>query len=213
MKNSLPPSAMLAEKIREITEICHTAWQKNLLDGWSGNASLRLENPEAILITASGSPKGSLDAADYIVMDLSGEILKGEKKPSSESFLHIGIYRKFPACKAVLHTHPVCLQAASLILASKDMNLENDFLNIDLYEVAIWRKKLFFAAAQEPGSRKLAIAAQNAIPESQSKDMPCAIWLKKHGLCALGKNLRDALCLTEEMEHLAKAQIACFSAR
>lgn len=195
--------------INELVNICHDAWQRNLLDGWSGNASIRIPEEDAVVITASGTPKNSLREDDFLLVSLNGDIISGVKKPSSEIEMHLGIYRTSNCCQAILHTHPTYLQAVEIILNGKGVIVEDDFLNISLYEAAMWRKRLIFAQAFQPGSIELARSVQNVLAKAIQTDlaMPCAVWLKNHGLCAIGDNPRDCLCITEELEHIAHAQI------
>ena len=107
------------------------------------------------------------------------------------------IYRSRPDCNAILHTHPRRLLALSLRLAGR----HEDFLRLPLFEADVWRAKLGFAPALPPGTTDLAEAVAEA---AQGKD---AVWMAGHGLCCLGRSLGDALCLAEELEHLAALQI------
>ena len=58
------------------------AGQKNLTPGVSGNLSARYG--ENILITTSGSANGYLKKDDFVVIDFAGNVIEGNKKPSSE---------------------------------------------------------------------------------------------------------------------------------
>ena len=39
------------------------------------------------------------------VVDLNGKIVEGKYKPSSDTATHLELYRAFPACGGVVHTH------------------------------------------------------------------------------------------------------------
>ena len=65
----------------------------------------------------------------------------------------------------------------------------------------MWRARLGFAPALPPGTKELADAVARA-----SLDHP-AVWMAGHGLCSTGATLAEALCLTEELEHLAAIQL------
>lgn len=198
--------------ISQLTRSCHAAWQKNLLSAFNGNASLRLANG-FILITASGSSKGSLTSLDFICLSPTAEIVWGIGQPSSESVLHLDLYAAFTEVRAILHTHPPKLQALALALKQDSCaKLLPDFLNMDIYEVKIWRKHLGLALAAEPGSPDVGKNAVNAVKQlnmnNEPINLPSAIWMQKHGLCALGKNSQSALGISEEMEHLADIQLS-----
>jgi methylthioribulose-1-phosphate dehydratase len=76
--------------------------------GWvpatAGNLSVRL-GPDRIAITRSGRHKGALTAADVMEVDAAGAAVEPGARPSYETPLHCGIYRRFPAAGAVLHGH------------------------------------------------------------------------------------------------------------
>ena len=75
--------------------------------GTSGNFSAVLNrDPLRLAITASGREKGSLSAADFLEIDSSAQVLRGEGQPSAETLLHLAVIRARGA-GAVLHTHSV----------------------------------------------------------------------------------------------------------
>ncbi len=78
--------------------------------GWvpatAGNFSVRLADG-AIAITRSGCHKGFLTTDDVIRVDASGAPIDAGAKPSYETLLHCGIYRRFPGAGAVLHGHSI----------------------------------------------------------------------------------------------------------
>lgn len=201
----------------EIISICKIAWEQGLLAGWSGNASMRVADcSDLVVITAAGTPKGRLSPQDCIVVHMSGEVAEGTGKPSSESLVHLACYEAVPQCKAILHTHPVYLQALGLMLqksiSNPDKGFEDSFLELGLFEAKMWRKRLLFAPALPPGGKALADAAGAALRNAGAVKQPSALWLRNHGLVAMGHNLSDALCLTEELEHLAQVQTICLGA-
>ncbi len=97
--------------------------------GWvpatSGNFSVRLLDG-TIAITVSGKHKGHLQADDIMLIDADARSLDG-KKPSAETALHTGIYRRFPDIYAVLHPHPL-----NAVLVSK---LFGDEIVLENYEL------------------------------------------------------------------------------
>ena len=78
--------------------------------GWvpatAGNLSVRLDGSR-VAITRSGFHKARMDAAALMVVDADGRPERPELKPSAETLLHCGIYRRFPGAGAVLHGHSV----------------------------------------------------------------------------------------------------------
>lgn len=86
-------------------------------NGWvanhDGNVSVRL-NGKRLLITPTAYSKRDVDDGSLIIVDLSGKLLEGKKKPFSELELHLAIYRTRPDVDAVLHAHPPYATAAGL---------------------------------------------------------------------------------------------------
>jgi len=84
--------------------------------GWvpatAGNLSVRLADG-GVAITRSGPHKGFLTAGDVIRVDLDGRPLREGDRPSAETGLHCGIYRRFAEAGAVLHGHSVACTVLS----------------------------------------------------------------------------------------------------
>jgi methylthioribulose-1-phosphate dehydratase len=78
--------------------------------GWvpatAGNISIRL-GPDEIAITRSGRHKGLMGPADVMAVDAAGAAREAGARPSYETLLHCGIYRRFPDAGAVLHGHSI----------------------------------------------------------------------------------------------------------
>ncbi|PZW43018.1 methylthioribulose-1-phosphate dehydratase [Humitalea rosea] len=78
--------------------------------GWvpatAGNFSMRL-GPDRIAVTRSGYHKGFLKPESLMVVDLAGQPENPALRPSAETGLHCGVYRRFPGTGAVLHGHSI----------------------------------------------------------------------------------------------------------
>ncbi len=87
----------------ELIEYGKLAGIKNFTPGYSGNMSARFE--DRILITSSGSANGYLSEEELVLMDFEGNLVEGEKKPSSEKMLHIEFYKQRPDINYIIHVH------------------------------------------------------------------------------------------------------------
>ena len=74
---------------------------KNFTPGYSGNISARYK--EGLLLTTSGSSNGYLEKKHIVYTDFEGKSLEKGKKPSSEKFLHIEIYKQRPDINFIIH--------------------------------------------------------------------------------------------------------------
>lgn len=58
-----------------------------------------------VVIKPSGVPYDGMTAADLVVVDLDGQVVEGRWRPSSDTPTHVELYRAFPSCGGVVHTH------------------------------------------------------------------------------------------------------------
>ena len=76
---------------------------KNFTPGYSGNFSARFE--DKILITSSCSSNGYLSEDELVLIDYNGNLVEGNKKPSSEKMLHVEFYKQRPDVNYIIHVH------------------------------------------------------------------------------------------------------------
>ena len=89
----------------EICEVCHLLYQRGYAVSNDGNVSLRV-GQEHILITPSGVGKGRMTPEMLVLCDLEGNVLEGDRYPSSESKMHLMVYREREDVMSVVHAHP-----------------------------------------------------------------------------------------------------------
>lgn len=70
-----------------------------------GNVSAIDRETNLVVIKPSGVPYEALSMDDLVVVSLDGEIVEGNKRPSSDTPTHLELYRRFTDIKAVVHTH------------------------------------------------------------------------------------------------------------
>jgi L-ribulose-5-phosphate 4-epimerase len=89
-------------------EVCalHAELPRNALVAWtSGNISARVPDEELMVIKASGVSYDDLDPDAIVVCDLSGDLVEGDLKPSTDAATHGVVYREMPDVGGVAHTH------------------------------------------------------------------------------------------------------------
>jgi L-ribulose-5-phosphate 4-epimerase len=97
---------MLLQAIREQLVTLNQALPENGLVTWtSGNVSIRDPETGLVAIKASGVQFPDLTTASIVVVDLEGNLLDGQFKPSSDTASHLYIYRHRPDVNGVVHTH------------------------------------------------------------------------------------------------------------
>lgn len=70
-----------------------------------GNVSAIDRSTCEVIIKPSGVPYETMGVEDLVMVDLEGKTLAGDYKPSSDLATHLTIYKHFPKCGAVVHTH------------------------------------------------------------------------------------------------------------
>jgi L-ribulose-5-phosphate 4-epimerase len=70
-----------------------------------GNASGIDRARGLVAIKPSGVAYAELTADDIVVLDLDGNVISGERRPSTDTPTHLVLYRAFEEIGAVVHTH------------------------------------------------------------------------------------------------------------
>ena len=58
-----------------------------------------------VVIKPSGVDYECMHAEDMVVVDLDGRTVEGKWKPSSDTATHVELYKAFPECGGIVHTH------------------------------------------------------------------------------------------------------------
>ena len=58
-----------------------------------------------VVIKPSGVDYEGMNAEDMVVVDLEGTVVEGKWKPSSDTATHLELYKAFPECGGIVHTH------------------------------------------------------------------------------------------------------------
>ena len=179
---------MLSKEIKKIIEYGKLCGEKNYTPGYSGNISARYK--DGMLITTSGSSNGYLSENEIVYTDFEGKSLEDGKKPSSEKFLHIEIYKKRPDINYIIHVHAPYL--SSFASAGKDLiapiMAENVFYfgGIPLADYAL------------PSTMEL---VENTVKFFDKFD---AVLMANHGFVVASKTIEDAYMKLELAESYAQ---------
>ncbi|MBM4274432.1 MAG: class II aldolase/adducin family protein [Deltaproteobacteria bacterium] len=176
----------------EIVRVCRLLHKKNYLAATDGNVSVRLK--DRVLVTPSGVHKGLMEADQIITVDLTGRMLEGEGRPTSEIRLHLLAYELRPDVGAVVHAH--LPYATACTLAGIDL------LEPILPEVVITLGGIPTAPYATPGSAEVPAAVREFIREYD------AILLSRHGAMTMGRDVMDAYNKMEKLEHTARVVLA-----
>lgn len=70
-----------------------------------GNVSGIDRESGLVVIKPSGVPYKGMSVEDMVVVDLDGNRVEGKWKPSSDTPTHVELYKAFPECGGIVHTH------------------------------------------------------------------------------------------------------------
>lgn len=177
----------------ELIEYGKLAGVKNFSPGFSGNLSARCGNK--ILITATGTANGYLSEDDFALIDFEGNIIGGNKKPSSEKMLHVEFYKQREDINYIFHVHSPYLTAFSAAGKALDKNI--------LAEIVYCFDYIPLAEYALPGSKEL---VENTSKFFKDFDV---VLMANHGVIVGGKDVKDAYLKLELCE--AYAQTVLFS--
>ena len=96
----------MLEALREEVWRLHLELPKNNLVAWtSGNVSARDPESGLVVIKPSGLKYSELRPENMVIVDLEGDMVEGNLKPSSDTASHLYIYRARPDVNGIVHTH------------------------------------------------------------------------------------------------------------
>ena len=164
--------------------------QGETIGTWGNISALDPERGE-VYITPSGMAYGTLTGADIVVLTREGEIIRGDRRPSVETELHLSVYRARPECRAVIHTHPVYSTAFSAM--GEDIPV---FLDEAAQTLGGTVRTARYAL---PGSHELAEACVEALG---TRAMACL--LRSHGAVCIGETMEKAFTVSAVLESAAR---------
>jgi len=188
----MPYNSKFEDQRKEVAYFMRRLYIQRLTTTSGGNVSFRV-NASIIAITPAATDKGRLKWKEVGLMELNGENLTPQLKPSMESDMHLDIYRKSATVNAIVHAHPII---ASTFTAS-GRKIETDLTaeaRAILGEPAIAPYALM-------GSKKLAKIVSNIARRYH------VILMENHGVLTVGSTLLQAFDRLEVLEMAAKMNI------
>lgn len=165
--------------------------------GTGGNLSSYIREDQVMLITPSGIPFNEIIIDDIVAMKVTGEVIHGVKRPSSEWRMHGILYEQREDIDCVIHAHTVYSTAMAILRQP---------LPASHYMIAVAGKNVRCADYASFGTEELANNAFEAMKDRK------AVLLANHGVLAGGTTLPDAFNVLEELEYCAKVHLIAASA-
>jgi L-fuculose-phosphate aldolase len=163
-------------------------FERRLISGWGGNISCRA-GKDHFLITGRAAPLAFLAAKDLVRVTAAGEPVQKDRRPSSETPMHMAVYAGTDA-QAIVHVHPPMVLAFSLTHESfMPLSFEEKYT---IGEVPI-------IAQDTPTVTR---------PEKVVEELKyhSVVIIKGHGTVAIGKTFQEAFLLTDLLEEAVHCQ-------
>lgn len=180
---------LMKEEREKIVEYGKKLIESGLTKGTGGNLSIYNREKQLMAISPSGIHYFQTKPEDVVVLNLKGEIVDGDKKPSSEREMHRIFYEKRDDIDAIIHTHTMYATTLSCLRWK---------LPAVHYILASAGKDIRCAEYATFGTDELADNAFKAMKDRK------AVLLANHGLLAGSNNLEDALSITEDIEYCSE---------
>ncbi|MFD9443009.1 class II aldolase/adducin family protein [Streptomyces sp. NPDC060006] len=183
----------LARAWDELVATARRTVAEGLVVGTSGNVSVRVG--DTVLVTPTGVPYDRLTPEDVCGVSLDGRQVLGPLVPTSETPMHLAVYRATDA-RAVVHTHAVHATAVSTLV---------DELPLVHYMAADLGGPVRVAPYATYGTEKL---AENMLGALRDRT---ACLLQNHGTLAHGATLAQAYDRTAQLEWMCRVWLTASS--
>lgn len=189
---------VLADLRRKVLEVAQELNRAQMAKATSGNVSARDPESGMIAITPSAVPYDRLKADDIVVISPAGEVVCSRYRPSSETPMHLSVYRARPDVNGIVHTHSVYAAVFSVL---------NKELPVVTVPMAVFGP-VKVVPFRLPGSQELADEVVRLLGTSGK-----SVLLQNHGTLCVGNTLEEALEYAVYTEEGAQIAYLCLLAQ
>jgi L-fuculose-phosphate aldolase len=177
------------ETKEQILWVAQEMLRSGLVEGTAGNLGARLPDGNAVL-TPSSLDYREMTLDDLVVTDLDGNLLEGERGPTTEKALHLSALRLHDEIDATMHCHAKFATMFAVTRQPIPAVIEEVvvFIGGDV-EVADYRTT---------GTDELADEVAKRVEDR------AAVLMANHGLFAVGKTPKDVLHIASLVERTAE---------
>jgi len=179
--------------VRKIVCDLHAELPRWELVVWTaGNVSQRLKSADLLVIKPSGVTYDELTPEKMVVTDLDGNLVDGDRLPSSDTAAHAYVYRNMPNVFGVVHTHSTYATAwaarAEPIPCVLTMMADEFGGDIPVGPFALI------------GDDSIGQGIVDTLKDSRSR----AVLMRNHGPFTIGKDAKDAVKAAVMVEEVAR---------
>jgi L-ribulose-5-phosphate 4-epimerase len=160
-----------------------------------------------VVIKPSGVDYDKMEIEDMVVVDLNGNVVEGNKKPSSDTPTHVELYKAFPKLGGITHTHSnfatMFAQACKKIPCLGTTHADHFYGSIPVTRILT---KEEVEKAYELNTGKIIV---DTFSRLDITNMP-AVLVAGHAPFAFGKNAGDSVKNALVLERVAEMAIGTF---
>jgi L-fuculose-phosphate aldolase len=173
----------------QICEIGKRVYEKGFVASNDGNISVRIED-DVFICTPTGVSKGFMSPEMLIKVDGKGNLLEGDRKPTSEIKMHLRVYEERPDIRSIVHVHPPFATAFAISGIPLDQ--------ATMPETIVTLGTIPIASYGTPSTEEIPNAISPYIHHHNG------VLLENHGALTWGETLEQAYFLMESLEFCAK---------
>lgn len=178
---------------KEIIEASLLILKAGFIIGTWGNMSTRIIGDELVAITPTGVEYDKLIPENIPIVDMEGNLIDGNMKPSIDLRLHLEIYKNRPDINAIIHTHSI--HCTAMAVARKPIPAAcEDLVQIVGGDVRVSPYRL-------PNADDFSAVILTGLENRQ------AVIMANHGLLSAGGHLKEAVKIAFVCEKAAHVTI------
>jgi L-ribulose-5-phosphate 4-epimerase len=181
---------MLLEQLRKIVWKCNLELPKNdLVKMTSGNVSGRDRETGLVVIKPSGFSYDEMMPEHMVVVDMCGQVVEGNLKPSVDTDTHLYVYQRRPDVFGMVHTHSTYASTFAVLGQS---------IPACLTTCAMLGGEIPLGGFAPIGGEAIGQEIIDKIGRAR------AIVMQNHGVFTIGSSPQEATKMAVEVEEIAK---------
>jgi L-ribulose-5-phosphate 4-epimerase len=165
-----------------------------------GNVSGIDRSEELVAIKASGVTYEEMTPEDIVIVDLDGNVMCGERRPSTDTPTHLALYRAFEEIGGIVHTHSTWATAWAQAQRAIPL-LGTTHADLSPYPIPVTRP-LTEDEVRSGYEASTATALIETVQEFGPLELPCAL-VRSHGPFCWGESPKEAVDAAVTLEAVA----------
>ena len=193
---------MLEQLKQEVFEANLLLTKYNLVIFTWGNVSARQD--DYIVIKPSGVKYDEMKVDDMVVLDIEGNVVEGNYKPSSDTPTHIELYKAFSSINGICHTHST--YATSFAQAGIGIDCFGTTHADYFYGTIPCTRSLTEQEVEQDYEKNTGLVIIETFKNNDYKAIP-GILVNSHGIFSWGEKAKESVCNARIIEELAKMNL------